>query len=262
VHSGERLLDLARSDAAPVEDLGCERLAVAHDCEQHVLGSSRKRVRRTPSVVECLLRAARDARAAGAGPLERAGSEPILDRPPYFVEVDPDRRQRRRIDARAVCRSEADDLDDFRAHVGRRDAELAKRARRLGTDVGEARQQDVLGADEAVAEGTRLLRPEDEQVVHLRRDLEAPLAQHPASSPAPEEPSPAVLLVHGLLANAEGAGDSLPGPALRPRGLDLELFERLQEDAKRRDRRQTDGGVFARRGACELGRLGHAVNVA
>src|ERR1700754_4421252 len=44
-------------------------------------------------------------------------------------------------------------------------------------------------------------------------------------SPLPSEPEPAVLLVHCLPADPQHLGDLLPGPPLRPRVGDLELFQ-------------------------------------
>ena len=114
----------------------------------------------------------------------------------------------------------------------------------------------MLAPDPVVTElPGRVLRVDD----RLPRLCREPL-EHQHSFRRRRKPA-AVLLVHGLLADAEGVGDLLPRPPLATGVLDLELLERLEQDAQRGDGPEPDDGIAARGLACELGRLGHSVNV-
>ena len=76
----------------------------------------------------------------------------------------------------------------------------------------------------------------------------------------------AVLLVDGLLGDAEAAGDVLPGPALGPGVVDLEGLQGFDQAAQGGHRPQAELGVAA--AGCGqgrrlgVGRLLHAVKIA
>jgi hypothetical protein len=70
-----------------------------------------------------------------------------------------------------------------------------------------------------------------------------------------------VLLVDGLLADAECVGDLLPGPAARPRVAHLEQLEAVGEVAQRADGAEPGVRVVGRGGGGDVGGGGHDVNV-
>src|SRR5215471_15767582 len=77
--------------------------------------------------------------------------------------------------------------------------------------------------------------------------------------PGPKQPAAAVLLMHGLLADAQPLSDCLPPPALGPGVVNLHRLQDLDQATQCGHRRQSDRGVLATsRGsqACHLVRVG------
>src|SRR5215470_9883821 len=77
--------------------------------------------------------------------------------------------------------------------------------------------------------------------------------------PGPEQPAAAVLLMHGLLGDAQPLSDRLPRPALGPGVVNLHRLQDLDQGPQRGYRRQADRGILATgRGsqACHLVRAG------
>src|SRR5438034_8074248 len=66
-----------------------------------------------------------------------------------------------------------------------------------------------------------------------------------------------MLTVHGLLGDAEPAGDFLPGPSQRPRVVDLEHLQPFDKYPQRRHRAQPNLRVIAGSALSEFQRLLH-----
>jgi hypothetical protein len=92
--------------------------------------------------------------------------------------------------------------------------------------VAEQPQHKVLGPDIAVAEAIGLLPGQVEDPA----DRFGELIDHRSRPPEPE-PSAGVLVVHGLLGDAEAGRDLLPGPALGAGVLDLQGLQHLDQAA-------------------------------
>src|SRR5262249_50075060 len=63
--------------------------------------------------------------------------------------------------------------------------------------------------------------------------------------PGPKQPAAAVLLMYGLLADAQPLSDRLPRPALSPGVVNLHRLQDLDQAPQRGYRRQSDRGVLA-----------------
>src|SRR6185437_7485090 len=106
--------------------------------------------------------------AAPAAPAaeERAGSEGPLDALADLVEVDAQRGQSVAID---VVLAAAHDAHDVLAHAGGVEAEAGQQPRPAGVGAQHA-EQEVLGADPAVAQGHRLLLSQHDGLAGVLRE--------------------------------------------------------------------------------------------
>src|SRR5207244_1328514 len=97
------------------------------------------------------LQSGRDAEAAAAGLLERTGPEGLLQSLAHNLEIDAQRRQRVRVDARRA-RAGAKPAGERLLDRVRADPKFLEDASRALVGVANQRQQHVLGADVVVAE--------------------------------------------------------------------------------------------------------------
>jgi len=70
-----------------------------------------------------------------------------------------------------------------------------------------------------------------------------------------------MLLVHGLLADAEEECDLLPGPAVRPGVIDLKCLKALGKLAERAGGPQSLGRITAAGSLRQRNPIAHVVNV-
>ena len=119
----------------------------------------------------------------------------------------------------------------------------------------------MLGSDEIVPEGDRLDLSGGEQLGDERRNGLGRLAFEPAPPGGASRPPPRhsatirVLLVDGLLADAERRGDPLPLPTLLACARHLEPFQRVEQRAQRGHSGKADGRIIVGGVAGELRRF-------
>src|SRR3954447_24561154 len=191
--AGERGEDRVARDAGRAEDPRGHAVALAQQPEQQVLGADEGVAagdRLAQRQRERLLRPPRERQPAAAcppapapgAPRQRARPERALDPLADGVEVDAQRGERVRVEVRLA---DADDPLDLRADRRTRDAVAGQDARGAPLGVVEQPEQQVLGADPAVAQRGGMAVGRDGHGAGL---LGQPLEHQPAlrrSSPPP-----------------------------------------------------------------------------
>ena len=195
---------------------------------------------------------AADSAAPAAPPAdERAGSEGPLDALADRVEVDAQRGQGVAVD---VVLAAADDAHDVVAHAGGVDAEAGQQPRPIAVGAQHA-EQEVLGADPAVAQGHRLLLSEHDGLAGV---LGEALEHQPSN--LLRRPC---LRCTACLDTPSARADLLPRPAALARVGDVQLLQALDEVAQRGDGGKPDLRIGAVDVAGEIAGLlcGHGVNI-